>query len=682
MAPYWHPVCMKGHIPPETTSFVGRERELAWLAAMIATSRLVTVTGVGGVGKTRVAMRAAARAAPLFPDGVWWADLSTLSGPDLLVATVSDAVDIVDHSPRMPLQVLREYVADKRLLLVLDSCEHLADECAGLVRELLAAGPGIGVLATSRRPLSSHGQDLLVLDPLPAEGPDALALLTERVAERAGRRALEEPGAAEAASAVCRRLEGIPLAIELAAGQVGPASMAEIASLLGSRFDALTRSDFVWPHRHRAMRTAVGWSHELCAPLERLLWARLSVFRGAFCAESAADVTAGGPLHPEDVPRLLDNLVAQSVLRRDGERYRMLDTIREYGDAWLDELGERDDLAERHAAHFVRLARRAEAGWTGNGQITGYRTVEQVHADLRAALDRLLATDPARAADTTGRLVFFWTCSGHVKEARSYLERALTACPEPSPARTRALTALGVAVSLQGDYALAARLGAEAAAAARADGDKDAQLGAAYMVGLLDLLAGRPDRAIATVDEALAGAPGFAFDSGAHLRCHLVRVFGLTARGDLERADRMAHELREHCVLIDEVWTRSYLDYQLALIALSRSAARDAVRHARMMLNAKRALGDAFGLALGLDVLAAALVADGQAQAAAVAYGTSDTLWRGLGHPQRGTPELKPVRDRCEAAMRSALGDDGYDRAFRRGAATASAGAIAALASD
>ncbi|WUH89925.1 regulator [Streptomyces sp. NBC_00433] len=673
---------MKGHIPRETTSFVGREQELARLGGMMATARLVTVTGAGGVGKTRLAVRAAGHVAGLFPDGVWWADLATLTGPELLLATVSDAVDLADHSPRMPLQVLTEFVADKRLLLVLDSCEHLVEDCAHLVGDLLTAAAGVTVLATSRRPLFADGRDLLVLDPLPVDGPEAQALFADRVAERAGGHAMAEPGADEAAAALCRRLEGIPLAIELAAGQVGPASVAEVAEHLGSRFDALTRSDFVWPHRHRAMRTAVGWSHELCAPLERLLWARLSVFRGAFSAESAAEVTGGGPLRPEDVPRLLDGLVSQSVLRRDGERYRMLDTIREYGDDWLGELGERDDLADRHADHFVKLAREAEADWPGTRQIRAYRAVERVHADLRAALDRLLATDPVRAADTAGRLVFFWTCSGHVQEARSYLERALAACPGPGGERTRALTALGIAVTLQGDYPLATRFGDEAMAAARADGDKDAQLAAAYMAGLLDLLAGRPGRAVDAVDAALAASPGFAFDSGALLRCHLVRVFGMTALGDLDRASRTAYELREHCVLIDEVWTRSYLDYQLALIALGRSASGDAVRHARMMLNAKRALGDSFGLALGLDVLAAALAADGRPEAAAIAYGTSETLWRGVGHPQRGTPELKAVRDGCEAALRSALGDDGYDRAYRRGAATASPGAIAALASD
>ncbi|WP_433887864.1 ATP-binding protein [Streptomyces sp. CA-111067] len=721
---------MTGSIPQETTSFVGRGHELARLDSALRQHRLITLTGPGGVGKTRLAQRAAtgaaagpgaadrggsgwrigsvrsaedlvegpfgsapgspqpgAAGASFFPDGAWWADLSTLDSPRLLLATVSDAVDLADHSPRMPLEALCEWLADRQLLLVLDSCEHLVDECAHLVGELLTAAPGLTVLATSRRPLSSWVEELVEVAPLPADGPDALALFGERVTARLGHGPLAEPGAAGAAEAICRRLEGIPLAIELAAAQVGPAGVAEVAGQLADRFDVLTRTGFVWPQRHRALRTAIGWSHELCAPLERLLWARLSVFRGAFDLAAAQAVAAGGPLGAAEVAANLDRLVVQSVVSRTrtdgGDRYRMLDTIREYGADWLRELGEVTATERRHAAHFSALARRADAGWSGSDQLPGYRRIEEAHPDLRAALDYWLQHDPAQAAELAGLLVYFWTCCGHLKEARTYLERALERHTVPGPARTRALTGLGATITLQGDYQLAARIDAEVRAAAEASDDPEERIAVACLTGLLGMLMGRPQQALDAVREALAAAPGTPFDSPDRLRCSLVEVLSLTGLGAFAEGQARALELREQCVRLGEVWTRSYLDYQLSVVALFSSAPGDAVAYARTMLESKRLLGDAFGIALGLDLLAAALAADRQFEQAASVYGTGGAYWRSVGHPQRGAPELQPIRDRCEERARAALGDEGYAAAYARGSAAHGPTALAAaLAPD
>ena len=656
---------MKGYIPQEMSSFVGRSAELARLDALLAARRLVTLTGAGGVGKSRLAQRAAGRqSADRFPDGVWWADLSELDTPDLLISTVSDAVDLADHSPRMPVEALCEWLADKRLLLVLDSCEHLTESVAHLAGEVLTSAPGLSLLTTSRRPVGCATEELVAVDPLPADGPDAVALF----AQRAGPGPMAVDGAERAARSICRRLEGIALAIELAAAQVGPLSVAEVDARLGSRFDLPARSGFVRPRRHLALRTTVGWSHELCAPLERLLWARLTVFRGPFDVSAARAVTSGGPLAADAVPGCLERLVAQSVVRRDGARYRMLDTIREYGREWLRELGEQDTLAGRHAAHFLGLARWADRHWPEGDQVRGYRMIEDVHTDLRTALDHLLATEPEQAADLAGLLVFFWTCCGHLKEARRYLERVLAAPVAPGPARTRALSALGVTLTLQGEYEKAQRVSDEATGAARDDGDKEAQLAAAYVEGLLALLTGRPQDARRTVAHALAAAPGSAFDSPARLHCHLVEVFALTGLGRLAEARRRALELRGHCAGVGEVWTRSYLDYQLALMALFEAEPHDAAAHARTMLEAKRQLGDAFGTALGLDLLAAALAAQGDAENAARVYGYGGAFWRSVGHPQRGTPELRAIRETCEATARAALGEAAYDRAYALGA--------------
>ncbi|MFG1806356.1 ATP-binding protein [Streptomyces sp. NPDC049040] len=677
---------MKGNIPQETTTFVGRTSELALLESLVAQDRLITLTGAGGVGKTRLAQRAAAGEGFRFPDGVWWADLSTLEGPGLLLATVSDAVGLADHSPMMPVEALCEWLADRRLLLVLDSCEHLIDACAAMVAEVLTAAPGVTVLATSRRPLASRMERLVEVQPLPVAGPDAFLLFSERVAARLGPQPLAEPGAAEAVGAICRRLEGIPLAIELAAAQVGPARVAEVAEQLGSRFEVLSREGFVWPRRHQALRTAIGWSHELCAPLERLLWARLSVFRGAFDLAAAQAVAAGGPLGAADVATALDRLADQSVVRRTstvaGSRYRMLDTIREYGHAWLLELGEETATADRHAEHFTGVARWAEAAWVGTDQLAGYRRVEDAHPDLHSALDHLLVHDPAAAAELAGLLVYFWTCCGHLKEARGCLERVLDVHTAPGPARTRALIGLGATVTLQGDYAAAAGISAEVADAVEAGGDPELRIAAACLTGLLGMLTGQPQQALDSVRGALAAAPGRPFDSSDRLRCSLVEVLSLTGLGAFEEGRTRALELREQCVRAGELWTRSYLDYQLSIVALFSSEPAEAVAYARTMLESKRLLGDAFGIALGLDLLAAAMAADGRPEQAAAVYGTGEAYWRSVGHPQRGAPELRPVRERCEQTVRAALGEAGYSAAYTRGATADGPSTLAALVAD
>jgi predicted ATPase len=713
---------MKGNIPPETTSFVGRDTELLWLDRALAQRRLITLTGPGGVGKTRLAQRAALRAASAsegperpaphgdtspgapagradgnaygrtgggaytaparFPDGVWWADLATLDSPHLLLPTVSDAVDLADHSPRMPVESLCEWLADKRLLLVLDSCEHMADDCAQLVGELLTAAPGLTVLATSRRPLGNTREAVREVAPLPADGADALALFRERVTARLGPAPLAEPGAEAAAAAVCRRLEGIPLAIELAAAQVGAASVVEVAEGLGSRFALPERPGFVWPPRHRTLRTAIGWSHELCAPLERLLWARLSVFRGAFDVSAAEAVAAGGPLAFADVATTLERLVEQSVVLRVstglGDRYRMLDTIREYGQEWLRELGETGAVATRHAEHFSELARWADASWSGADQLLAYRLIEDTHPDLRAALDHWLAHDPAAAAELASLLVYFWTCCGHLKEARATLEQALERYTVPGPTRIRALTGLGVTVTLQGDHEAAAAIDAEVRAAAEADGGREVRIAAACLTGLLGMLTGRAAEGLAAVRAAVADAPGGPFDSPDRLRCALAEVLSLTALGAFEEGRAMALELRAGCVRTGELWARSYLDYQLSIVALFSATPAEAVGYARTMLESKRLLGDAFGIALGLDLLAAALAADGRAEEAASAYGTGGAYWRSVGHPQRGAPELQPIRERCEQTARAALGDEAYAAALARGAAAHAPASLAA----
>ncbi|WP_327701431.1 NB-ARC domain-containing protein [Streptomyces decoyicus] len=658
---------MASNIPEESTSFVGRRAELRRIDEELTEHRLITLTGPGGVGKTRIAMRAARAAAARFPDGVCWADLWPLQGAGRLVASVCDAVGLADHTARTPVAVLCEWLADKRLLLVLDSCEHLVDACRDLLGDLLTAAPAVTVLVTSRQPLDIVGEWTTEIGPLPCTGDnDALTLFTQRAGTAAPGVEFAAPPHAAAAAVICRRLEGIPLALELAGAQLAGSSVEQIAERLTSRFDTLDGDRPVRLPRHRTLRCAIGWSHELCAPLERLLWARLSVFRGTFDEESASAVCAGGPLTEQGVRGTLAALAAKSVLTREGTRYRMLDTLREYGRMWLTELDETTALADRHAAHFAAFGRRAELGWLGPEQVGWYGRVAEAHVDLCTALDHLLVTDPERAQELSGSIGFFWSCCGHLHEARDYVARALAAHQAPSPARTRALWALGVAVLLQGDLPLADALGLECSRAARASDDAEAVLQAGYLIGLTHLMAGRPMSAHTVAEQVLGPAPRAPFDSPGRLRCHLVQLFALTALGRLAEARAEATALRRGCVQRGEYWSRSYIDYQLALISLFQGLPEESADHARAMLAAKEGIGDKFGIALGLDLFAAAVAAQGDGAAAARLYGSGQAIWRTVGHPQRGTPELRAVREECEQRARAAIGDQVYADLFRR----------------
>ncbi|WP_308013624.1 ATP-binding protein [Streptomyces beigongshangae] len=666
---------MLRNLPEPPDGLVGRHRELAHVAEVLDRHRLVVLTGVGGVGKSRLALHAAERATRAGTRGAAWADLWTLTGDRLLLATVADALDFAEHATATSVDSLCAWLADREVLLVLDSCEHLSAACRALLVRLLGACPGVTVLATSREPLGTDGEHLVVVEPLPPE-TDAVELFCRHAATTGNRPV--RPEDLWLAARLCRRLEGLPLALELAAGQLVHRTLEEVEGDLRSRLDlaaeppgagagagagsgpGLGSGNF----RHRTLRTTIGWSHELCEPAERLLWARFSVFRAAVDADAVHAVCADDVLRTADVERALAGLERKSVLSRADGRLQMLDTLREYGRMWLAELGQDTALSERHAAYFLRRTRRAHTDWLGPAQTEAYRWVSSAHADLCAALDHSLAARPQQALELAGLVGFFWSCCGHLPEATGYLEEALALTEEPGAVRTRALWALGVARVLCGEHEAAYRLALACERQAVAQEETEGELHAAYLLGLIHLLDGRPAAARSVVDRVLERARGGPFASMGRVLCRLVRVFAMTSAGLSEEARREADELRRGCVAHGEWWTRSYADYQLALLSLFEDRAEDATRHAVSMLHGKRLIGDSFGIALGLDLLASALAAQGAGEHAVAAYGAGENYWAAVGHPQRGTPELGPVRERYESTARSLLGDAGYDEAL------------------
>lgn len=282
-----------GNLPAELTRFIGRDDELAALARQLESARLVTLTGLGGVGTSRLARQGAAILQDRFCDGVWLVELDSLREPHLLDHAVAEALALADHGGRPVRTALREHLADRELLLVLDGYEHLVDACAELTAELLRRAPGLRVLAAGRRPLGLTGERNVALAPL--NTADATALFADRAAAVLGAFTVGQANEA-AVTELCQRLDGIPLALELAAGRLRALSVNQVLQRLDDRFRLLTGTARGTLPRHRTLRTAIGWSHELCTPGERLLWARLSVFAGQFDLEAVEYVCSGPEL--------------------------------------------------------------------------------------------------------------------------------------------------------------------------------------------------------------------------------------------------------------------------------------------------------------------------------------------------------------------------------------------------
>ncbi|WP_052865733.1 ATP-binding protein [Streptomyces niger] len=659
-------------------TFIGRTAELTALSTALGEQRLVTLSGVGGVGKTRLAARAAHARRADHPDGIHIVELSPLQDPALLAITIAENVRLADQTTRLQTEVLCEWLADKRLLLVLDTCEHLLGACGELAELMLDAAPGLTVLVTSRQPLGRDAEHVLPLRPLslPAPGStdpdasDALALLRDRAEAAAPGRRLTERYAAESAE-LCRRLDGIPLAIELAAARLNAFTVPDLLARLHARFEVLT-ADSRTPRRHRTLRTTIGWSHELCEPLERLLWARLSVFRGGWTPEAARAVCSGGPLPESRIESVLRGLAEKSVVQceRSAEppRYRMLDTLREYGAQWLAELGETTAVRDRHAAYFRDLAKAGDVACMGASQVAWHRRLHAEHANLRAVLDFLLARGDGRAAlEVAGALWFFWFGCGRQREGRGHLRRALELVPEDCPERTKGLWSHGTLALIQGDLEVAAVAGRKFAEAVAGQDHPDTRHAVTYLVGGTHCLKGN-QRAAYEVLDAAPRSPG---DGGSYpaawLLTRLLRHFVQLQCGQFAEAAADAAVTRAECERRGELWVRCFAGYMQATAELGMADIGSALAHAREALAGMRILEDSLCTAMILDVLAAALAAAGSGPAGARLLGVADAIWLTVGRRQFGAPELSAARADCERRLREALGDTAYEKEFRRG---------------
>ncbi|WP_171990825.1 AAA family ATPase [Streptomyces sp. JHA26] len=671
-----------GNLPLELDAFVGRAAELAGLARALDAARLVTVTGAGGVGKSRLAARAAARCAPR--DGAWRVDLTPVRDPEFVDYAVVEALGLTDHTTRLPRETLFAHLAERELLLVLDGVEHLVDACGALATDLLGRVPGLRVLAVGRRPLGVAGERLVPLAPLGTE--EAVELLTARAAQRGlACGDAVDTGAEGVLRELCRRLDGIPLAIELAAGRLDALSPGQMLRRLDDRFRLLTGGDRAVPPRHRTLRTAIGWSHELCTPEERLLWARLSVFTGSFDLEAAEYVCSGDGLPAADVLDVVCALLAQSVLAREetpaGVRYRMLDTVRAYGADWLEATGDAARLRRRHRDWYVGLATWCELEWFSPRQREVAARVEAELPNLRGALEHCLAEpDEAHLGQyLAGALWFHWVGCGRLSEGRHWLDQAVrldVEGPAGGRSRLKALWVLGHVAILQGDTAAALAALHECREEAERSRNPTAMAYVEHRTGCLALVTDDMPRAEALLRSALRRYRQIGELNTNVLMGQVELAMTRAFQGDLPDAVRLCEDVRQVCEDHGERWARGYALYVLAYAAWSEG---DPVRARELLtdcLAGAHRFRDQLGSVLALELLAVVTVAEGDAAEAAVLQGAAGRMWPSVGLPLFGSAHYNAPHELCEATAREQLGDERYEEYVRHGARLGRAEAV------
>jgi len=673
-----------GELPDEVTSFVGRRGELETLAGLLGAVRLVTVTGPAGVGKTRVALRAAAGAGRQFADGVCFAELAGLRDPDLVPHTVAACLGLPQQDARSGADAVAAYLSGRRLLLVLDTCEHVIAGCGTLVSAVLREAPGVTVLATSRQPLNMPGEHIFPVAPLPVPWRGAAAARGDAVELFAQRAAAAAPGFTVTSAnrgdvvRLCQRLDGIPLAIELAAVQLRTTSLRSLAGRLEHRFPELTGGESALPHQ-QTLRAAIQWSYDLCTPAEQLLWARLSVFAGSFGITAAEEVCAGGPLDGAGVVPALIGLVDKSVVLRDGPdgsagtRYRLLDSLREFAAERLAASGAETEVRARHVARYLAMARYFGRHFADDDQLERLRQLRAEHDNIRAALEYAFAGPgwDAEAAELACVLYSYWLISGSLREGAYWLDKVLDRFPggpaAPSRERASALIDRGLIGAVQGhpDAAARAREGTELSAALRDD--------RLHARGYLAL----------NLALTFAGYHAEAVDAGAQAQQRLAELGSRTGLICLDAQMGLLYQLSgnfdgavrrcEHGLRAlgpGERWLRSYLHVISALALYQRPGKETECAEAvRQGLRAKHELGDYVGAAFALEVLAWLASDAGRCERAAWLLGAAHSLWERAGTRLGNNAIMEEFHQRAAAKAAGTLGAARYDALHAAGAA-------------
>jgi predicted ATPase/DNA-binding CsgD family transcriptional regulator len=670
-----------GNLPVELSSFVGRGQELSEIRRLLPTTRAVTLTGPGGIGKSRLALHAAHTLGRHFQDGVWLVELAGLDTPSIVPDAVAQAMGVPEQPDHTVEETLLAHLQGRDLLLVLDNCEHLAEACQVLVGRIVSGCERARVLCTSRQRLGITGEAVvpvsgLEIPPTVAQLPAAslaevaaLRLLVDRAQAVAPEFVLTEENR-EGAIEICRRLDGLPLAIELAAARLGSLGVDDLAERLEDRFRLLASDQSAGSERHRALRATVEWSHELLAEEERILWRRLSVFAGTFGLEAAEAVCSGEGLERERVIDALGSLVDKSILTMSQgrrARYALLETMRLYGGERLRQAGEADPFQRRLAEWCAELVSSGEHPWWGSSrQADVLETLDLEWANVEAALEFCAESPPdaelglRMAAD----LWLYWNVRGRYRSGCRHLQTLLALVPEPSATRAMALWAFGYLAQAAGDHA-AALAGFEEArrVAERAGADRElayalhglalAQLRLGESALAAELAAQSRERAM-RVDDPMARA-----------LCLYFLATAVAADERLGEARQLAQEGLDASGQAGEELGRGILSALVGILDWLLGAGNEAEARLKEAVRIQHRIGHRWGMATSLEGLAWIAASSQRLERAALLLGASAALWEELGNPI--LPYWRVHHDSCEAAARTGLGEARYRASWEEG---------------
>ncbi|KAA1426149.1 ATP-binding protein [Nocardioides antri] len=669
-------------LPVEVTTYVGRESETAELRRLIDVSSIVTLTGPGGVGKTRLASRVAAAVADQFADGVLFVTLADLREGALLASTAAEAVGVADRSTRSPLDLVVSELRDRSVLLVLDNCEHLVEECAALVDTLVRACPGLVVLATSRQSLGVEGERILPVRPLSIPEPgeatgrlleyDAARLFVDRATAVVPDFAIT-PENAEDVVRLCHQLDGLPLAIELAAVRLRALSVRQVCERLDRQFTLLKGPRRIGPARHETLRGLIDWSYELCSAQERLLWKRLSVFAGSVFLDAAEAVCSGDGLETDEILDVIDGLIDKSILLRVEQagivRFRMLETVRQYGQ---DRLRDADDLSHwqrRHRDFYVGLTAQFAAEWVGPDQAAWIERLGREHSNLRLALD-FCAQDPAEAAigmEMAHSFKEYWVLRGFNTEGRIQISKLLEVAAPNAPGRAKLMWNYAFLAIVQGDepaYEVALAEGKQLAAA---NGD---DLAAAYCqhVEAYHALIGNDMPTAVDLFGRAARSLHELGDLGGELWSTYNFGIALALNGDLDRGRAVLRECIDEYAARGEWFWRCWALWSLGAAEYLAGDLVESRKLCEVVLRRQMELRDRAIIAFALTVLSGVAARTLHDRRSARLFGAAATVWRSLGTSPRRYGAFAPQVENDTAEVTGRLGWDTAAEEFTVGA--------------
>ncbi|MFE0750364.1 ATP-binding protein [Gordonia sp. NPDC058843] len=664
-------------LPQQTTTFVGRRDELRELRALLGRHRVVTLAGPGGIGKTRLATEAATEFRRAFPDGVRFVSFAVSRDSSMLAQVICDALGLEGrdaHTASIE-DTLVSFLAHRRMLLILDNCEHVIDSAARLVARLAEETTSVRILATSREVLSIPGEYVYRLAPLPTgDGSQsgALELFAHRAEAVLSGFGLDEDNRDDVRR-ICERLDGIPLAIELACSRLTVLSLRELAELLDNRVLALSSGTRDRTTRHRSLQATIDWSYELCSPDEQQLWASLSVFADGFELDAVTQVCRGDG--SADIVDSMSALVSKSVVLRDTVdgrvRFRMLESIREYGAGRLTP-AQQHALRTRVLDWALRTITDCAARWFSAEQVDLAALVRRNRANLRAAVQSALG-DPALrgrlgdVATALGAAKFLWACGISIREQRAWINQLLSLSELDRGTVGRLLATLGLIQTLQGDRDAAEFTLRRAAELARAHNDVETWAFSLHTSGLRALFSGDFDTAAELFDAAEAE---YRRHTGSAELLATLRVHqGMLAAAmlDVAGAEALFRSAHESATSVGESWFLTYATYGIGLTAWIAGDHATAIASATEALRIHRVFDDAIGTTLMTDLLGWSYASEGQGSRAAVLLGAASTLWDLVGQQLYGSDHWISLRGKALSATHAQMSDASFEVAWRRG---------------